>query len=99
MSHRMLVLLAVCVLALGCAGTPTSFTDGSSERRAKAEADQQVADTFRNANASDAARQAQARADRSRAEADAKPSSFLDWLADVLFYSWMNALPDPTKRK
>lgn len=101
MIHRIAlrsVLAGWFLVVSACAGGPVVVSDGSAERRAAAEQDQRAADSLRQGGAYEAARQAQDRADSSRAAADAKPASFLDWLADILLYSWLNTASEPSRR-
>ena len=75
----------------GCATSPYVVTSASEQARQPARAEQRTADEFRRHGASDAAPQAQARADAQHAQARRKPESFLDWLVDTLFSSWLES--------
>jgi hypothetical protein len=83
-----LVLLGVLALG-GCASGSYAITSSSEEARKSAEAEQRTADHYRRDGASEAAPQAQARADAKEAEARRKPDNLLDCLFDTLFSSWL----------
>ena len=93
------IALAATLLSLAaCANRNVILTTGSQEYRHAADQEQRAADTFRAAGAPEAAAQAQKRADENRAKGEKKPDSFLDWLADLLFYSWLNTtVRDPSR--
>ncbi len=86
MPHCRLLLplvLAISCLFTGCAGqTLQRFPDGTYERESTAAKEQRTADALRRDSASEAARDAQKRADRALEEERRSPGSnfFLDFL-------------------
>jgi|EndMetStandDraft_4_1072995.scaffolds.fasta_scaffold94308_2 hypothetical protein len=93
------VALAATLLSLAaCASHDVILTTGSQEYRQATDQEQRAADIYRVAGAPEAAAQAQKRADENRVKAEKKSDSFLDWLADLLFYSWLNTtVRDPSR--
>lgn len=87
-------MLVCCALLLsGCASSNITVTDSQQEARKASDGAQRTADEFRQAGAGDAARQAQDRANRYDTQASKKPDSWLEYVVDVLFTSWLASLP------
>lgn len=86
-----LATLGAVLLMAGCASHSIVLTTGSQQAREAADQEQRTADLYRTHGAPDAARQAQARADAQRAQADKPADSFMSWLIDTLFYSWLES--------
>ena len=83
--------MSLALLCSACATQNVVLTTPSQENRAAAEQHQRAADTFRREGASDAAAQAQSRADEKMTAANKKPDSVIEWLIDTLFLSWLNS--------
>ena len=83
--------MSLALLCSACVTQNVVLTTPSQENREAAQQHQRAADTFRRDGASDAAAQAQSRADEKMAAANKKSDSAVDWLIDTLFLSWLNS--------
>lgn len=87
------LLVSLVLLCSACATQNIVLTTPSQENREAAQQHRRAADTFRREGASDAAAQAQSRADEKLAAANKKSDSVVEWLIDTLFLSWLNSGP------
>jgi hypothetical protein len=91
MKSQIALVVSVALLCPACATQNVVLTTPSQENREAAAQHQRVADGFRRDGASDAAAQAQSRADEKMAAANKKSESAIEWLIDTLFLSWLNS--------
>jgi hypothetical protein len=91
-----LLLMAVAVFLVGCAGSAlVKQPDGGYERQSRSTMEQQAADALRKAGASTEAREAQKRAEKSREAEEKSPGS--RFFADLL-YSIFGAVAEAKSR-
>lgn len=83
---------AAALLALsGCATNAVHLTDGSSAAKADADRYQRAADAYRRAGNLEAGKKSQQLADQAYNRSKQQPGSFLEWLVDAAFASWLNS--------